>query len=406
LPASEVRADVAQLIRQRAEHWNDAAALRRLYTDDAVVLIQESPKSGLFRGAGVVSEFLSNRFVRAYRLTPVSVSISTSVAHVTGYYSRGEGLETKHIGYFQLGLVKASDGKWRIHSETPAFPTEPAQESVLADELIASLDVAGVRRAVVLSTAAAPGGRWLDIYRKQRTAASRRELVEAENDWTVQQARRHPSRLVSFCSFNPLEPYALDELRRCKATGHRGLKLHFLESEVDISNPAHETKLRQLFREANSIGFPIVAHVANDEPEPEKAAANARILLERIVAVAPDVPIQIAHLWGGGAYSEGALAAFAEAVSAGHPSTRNLYFDMAEAPLIALQDNDRKHDILQSIAARIRQIGLDRVLFGSDVGGRGHLSPGEAWRQFRSEVPLTDDEFARIASNVAPYLLL
>lgn len=404
LDASEVRPDVAQLLRQRSERWNDPVALRRLYTDDAVVLIEQSPKSGLFRGAAVVAEFLSNRFARPYRLTPVSTSISNSVAHVTGYYSRGDGAATKHIGHFQLGLVKDSYGSWRIQSETPAFPTEPAQEPVLAEELIVSLDSAGVRRAVILSTAAATGGRWVDIYRERRTAASRRPLVQAENDWTVQQTRRHPDRLISFCSFNPLEPYALEELRRCEATGHRGLKLHFLESEVDLSNPVHEHKLRRLFREANSRGLPIIAHVANDELGPEKAVANARIFLDRIVTVAPDVPVQIAHLWGGGGYSEGALGAFADAVSARHPATRNLYFDMAEAPMIALQYGDRKQELLQNIAARIRQIGLNRILFGSDVGGKGHLSPGEAWRQFRSEVPLTDEEFTTIAGNIAPYL--
>jgi hypothetical protein len=77
---------------------------------------------------------------------------------------------------------------------------------------------------------------------------------------------------------------------------------------------------------------------------------------------------------------------------------------MAEAPMIALQNGDRKTELLEKIAARIRQIGLKRVLFGSDVGGKGHLPPAEAWRQFQTEVPLSHHEFATIARNVAPYL--
>jgi predicted TIM-barrel fold metal-dependent hydrolase len=310
----------------------------------------------------------------------------------------------KRIGYFQLGLVKGPAGRWRIKSETPAFPAEAPQAPVPADELVAMLDAAGAGKAVILSTAAAIGGRWIDIYRQQKTSVSRRPLVQAENDWAAHQASRYPDRLISFCSFNPLEPYALEELRRCKTTGHEGVKLHFLESEIDLGNPAHQVQVRRLFQEANSLSLPIVVHVANDELGPEKAASNVRIFLEQIVPAAPDIPVQVAHLWGGGAFSAEALGAFADAVSAGHPSTRNLYFDMAEAPLIAAQYGDRKQEILQNIAVRMRQIGLNRVLFGSDVGGKGHLTPGEAWRQFRSEMPLTDEEFAVIAANVAPYL--
>jgi len=43
------------------------------------------------------------------------------------------------------------------------------------------------------------------------------------------------------------------------------------------------------------------------------------------------------------------------------------------------------------------------VLFGSDAAVGANLRPAEAWAAFR-KLPLTRDEFAVIAANVAPYL--
>ena len=55
------------------------------------------------------------------------------------------------------------------------------------------------------------------------------------------------------------------------------------------------------------------------------------------------------------------------------------------------------------IASRIRQLGIDRVLFGSDAATGGNLAPREAWVEFQ-KVPLTEAEFRTIANNVAPYM--
>jgi predicted TIM-barrel fold metal-dependent hydrolase len=72
------------------------------------------------------------------------------------------------------------------------------------------------------------------------------------------------------------------------------------------------------------------------------------------------VPIQIAHLWGGESYSGSALAVYADAVSKGDPVARNLYFDISGAWRFG------KPEEMQEIAARIRQIGLERILYASD----------------------------------------
>lgn len=266
------------------------------------------------------------------------------------------------------------------------------------------LDTARIRRAVVLSNAGAFGGRTFDPPGQFESVASRHARVKAENDWTVDQTSQFAGRLIPFCSLNPLEPYALDELRRCAATGHRGLKMQLFESGVDLQREHHVQRMREVFAVSNELRLPILIHVANNTGPDEVVTANVDTFVNTIAAAAPDVTIQVAHLWGGGGYSETALNRFAEAVAERRPATRNMYFDVAEAALVASEAGEMKQRIASNVAAAIRRIGVPRVLFGSDQFGGNHKTPNDAWQMFREIVPLTDAEFTAIAGNIAPYL--
>jgi predicted TIM-barrel fold metal-dependent hydrolase len=123
------------------------------------------------------------------------------------------------------------------------------------------------------------------------------------------------------------------------------------------------------------------------------------VFLDELVTAAPDVPVQIAHLWGGANFSADALAVYAQAVAARRPATRRLYFDVADAALVASTPEPA-----QVVAERIRQIGLDRIFYGSDAAFGTHPDPGGSWAAFRKGIPLSAEEFEKIARNVAPYL--
>jgi uncharacterized protein len=55
------------------------------------------------------------------------------------------------------------------------------------------------------------------------------------------------------------------------------------------------------------------------------------------------------------------------------------------------------------IAKRIRQLGLQRIVYGSDAASGGNLPPREGWAEFL-KVPLSNAEFRKIATNVPPYM--
>ena len=78
------------------------------------------------------------------------------------------------------------------------------------------------------------------------------------------------------------------------------------------------------------------------------------------------------------------------------PRMKNIYFDMSG--ISGVSDPARA----AKIAARLRQLGIERILFGSDGAVNGN-SPLKTWTNFR-KVPLSDHEFRVIAGNVPPYM--
>ncbi len=268
---------------------------------------------------------------------------------------------------------------------------------ISATDLIAHLDAAGIRRALVLSMAYTWGS-------ANRTVENEYEKVKAENDWTSQQVAQHRDRLRAFCSFNPLKPYAFDELVRCtKDTQLRaGLKLHFGNSDVDLDNPQNVATVRKVFQAANDRRMPIVVHMRTSISKARKFGRDqARVFLTELLPAAPNVPIQIAHLCGAGGYddlTDAALNVFLEAIAAKDARVKNLWFDVTTVVRPNITPDKAK-----LVATRIRQIGIQRVLYGSDAAGGGNLLPREGWAAFW-QLPLTEKEFKTIAENVAPYM--
>jgi len=216
---------------------------------------------------------------------------------------------------------------------------------------------------------------------------------------------RFPSRLIGFCGINPLRDYALDELSRCAKDPHlhSGLKLHFGNSDVDLDNPQHVARLREVFRAANGYRMAVVIHMRPSVTMKRPyGARQAHRFLDEVVPAAPNVTIQIAHLAGAGGYDDPAidqaLAVFVDAIARNDGRMSRVYFDASG--VTGLGHWEEKTEL---VATRIRQLGVSRVLYGSDGAAGENLRPREAWAAFR-RLPLSEDEFRIIEANVAPYM--
>jgi predicted TIM-barrel fold metal-dependent hydrolase len=327
------------------------------------------------------------------KLVPNAYDVDGASGYVTGTEVSGTGESLRHVSNFHYALKKGADGRWRVAVETFTEKGPPVAEAVTADRLVAELDAAGIGRAAVLSVAY-----WFGSPKRDAPVEDEYAKVRAENDWAAAQAARFRDRLAPFFSFNPLKDYAPEEIERCaKDPRFKGIKLHFGNSGVDVRKARHAESLRRVFRAANERRLPIVVHLwVSDGYGREHSEA----FLKKVLPEAPDIPVQIAHLGasGPGYHSDDALEVFAEAAAAGDPRMKNVYFDVASMVL-----RETPPDTLQLVARRLRQLGMRRILFGSDRAGAYNVAPGDAWQAFR-RLPLTDEEFRTVAENLAPYL--
>ena len=262
--------------------------------------------------------------------------------------------------------------------------------------LLAELDAAGIEKAVVLSV----GYSFADERKKLPDPDA---LTRAENDWTSAQVAASGGRLIGFCSANPLRDAALTELERCLGlAGMRGIKLHFGNAGITLRNPAHATRIAQVFALAERRRAAVLVHMRARGGE-NYGAEDARLFLDRLVAVAPSIEIVVAHLGGSGpgypAQTDSVMAEFGAAAERGDARMRNVYFDVAT-------DVDEETTPAQAelVARRIRQVGARHVLYGSDL-----LPPGgsirSGWEIFRRKVPLTTAEQRTIAGNVTRFAM-
>jgi predicted TIM-barrel fold metal-dependent hydrolase len=380
----QVPDEVAELLRRRETAWNNAAALAELYTEDAIVVEQ-----GIIGGRKAAVDHIAGRFGRPYSILPFAYAEGAGSRSVGVMYTRGEGNDRTNVGVSLLTLARQPSGRWLISGETMKFPGPPLTRPLDADDLVQLLDQADIERAVVMSLA---------YFFERPLRPQHPALLRAENDWTAAEVARHPSRLVGFCSVNPLTDQALAEVERCSTQLRlTGLKLHFGNSDVDLKTPSHLERVKQVFAAANRLRLPVAAHLwdgANNY-----GRRDAELFLAEVLPLAPDIVVQIMHMAGGGpGWTDAALEVYANAVEARDPRTSNLYFDVATVADL------QTHAQLELLAKRIRQIGPRRILYGSDGALLGGNTPNQEWGTFRGMVPLTDAEFAIIRDNVAPYM--
>jgi predicted TIM-barrel fold metal-dependent hydrolase len=279
------------------------------------------------------------------------------------------------------------------------MPSDKSPQGFVASDLVKLLDQAHISRALILSTAYRYGNP------NQPPVIDEYAHVKAENDWVSQQVALYPSRLRAFCGVNPLKDYALAEIARCAKDPnlHYGLKLHFGNSDVDLDNPEHIQRLTKVFQAASARHMAITVHMHSSVTRHRPyGAKQAQVFLDEVLPAAAGTYVQIAHFAGSGGYddpaTDEALCVFIRAIQKHDRRIERVYFDITN--VAGLGNWESKKDL---IAKRTREIGVARVLFGSDGNFGGGFTPARAWADFR-KLPLSEAEFRTIESNVAPYM--
>ena len=274
----------------------------------------------------------------------------------------------------------------------PCDPALTTPHSV--QELLAAMDRAGVRRALVLSDgylAESP------IMEPQPPNAA--DLMRAANDWTVALARSYPKRLSAFVAIDPLRSTALPEIARWRGNpAVAGIKLHLTASGVDLRRDADVAAVAAVFRAAAQARFAIVIHLRGQRMD--YGAPDVQRFVENILPAAGTTPVQIAHAggWGGlDAATLAALGAFAEDIEKSPQQFRHVWFDLSGVWTDKSSTADK-----QALVALIRRIGPKHFLPGSDWPYNGD-NLADYYDRVYPELPLTQKEWEIIRRNVAPY---
>jgi uncharacterized protein len=246
-------------------------------------------------------------------------------------YNPGVILDS-HTHIFSPGVIRDRQRYIEADPEFAALYTRPSAKMVTADDLVDSMDKAGIDVSIVCGFA------WTDA-----------ELCRQSNDYILESIARYPKRLIGLATIRPEDgKSALAEVERCVAGGVKGLgelRPHpsTLDSTFDsvwtpIVNLLIEHRLVCLFHTSEPVGHPY----------PGKGELTPQVLYP-FIARHPGLKVILAH-WGGG-------FPFYCLMPEVRKTLASTWFDTAASPY--LYDSGVYRQVVDIL-------GPEKILFGSD----------------------------------------
>ena len=210
--------------------------------------------------------------------------------------------------------------------------SQPKAKIATAEELIASMDEAGIGLSVVLNAG------WVS-----------HELCVRTNDYILDSISRYPTRLVGFCAIQPKAgEAAIAELERCAKAGAKGIGE--LRSDVQGFDLTNEVTMKLLVDAALQHDLILLTH--SSEPVGHEYSGKGSItpdILYSFITAFPNLKLVCAH-WGGGLPFYALMPEVAKALV-------NVFFDTAATVFLY------KPEIFGQVS---HIIGSDKILFGTD----------------------------------------
>jgi len=210
--------------------------------------------------------------------------------------------------------------------------SQPQARIATVEELLASMDEAGIGLSVVLNIG------WVS-----------HELCVKTNDYILDSVSRYPTRLVGFCAIQPRGgDAAIAELERCAEAGAKGIGE--LRSDVQGFDLTDGTAMKPLVDAALKHDLIFLTH--SSEPVGHEYSGKGSItpdILYSFITAFPNLKLVCAH-WGGG-------LPFYALMSEVDKALANVFFDTAATVFLY------KPEIFEQMSHIIRS---DKILFGSD----------------------------------------
>jgi hypothetical protein len=208
---------------------------------------------------------------------------------------------------------------------------DPKRKLASAEDVVASMEAAGVDRTVVLGFPWRDGG-----------------LCKEHNSYLLDAVRRYPDKLIGFGIVQPLDAGDAKELDRCLSGGLMGM------GEIGPDSQRYDLEAKWVLADSVEVLLhhdrPLLTH--SSEPLGHDYAGKGTITPPRLLKLAsnfPELKIVMAH-WGGG-------LPFYELMPEVRETLRNVYYDTAASTYLYGFD-------VFPIAAQL--VGPGRILWGTD----------------------------------------
>lgn len=210
--------------------------------------------------------------------------------------------------------------------------TDPKAKLATADDLIASMDEAGIDISVILNYG------W-----------TTHELCVETNDYILESIARYPKRLVGFCTVQPnSRNAAIAEIERCVRGGVKGVGE--MRPDLQLFDPADDIVMEPLIEAMRQYQLILLTHASEPVGHnyPGKGDLTPGVLYPLITRF-PDQTVVCAH-WGGGLPFYALMPEVKKAMS-------RVYFDTAASPFLYSP---------QVYSQVTQMVGPERILFGTD----------------------------------------
>ncbi len=253
------------------------------------------------------------------------------------------------------------EGAWAKIYENPKAPMAST------DELIATMDAQKVDAALVM------GFPW-----------SNEETAKLHNEWLLEEAVRHPGRLIPLAAFDLLAPWAVAHAEEMLTAGMSGLgELALYDRGFGPLELELLGLLGDICRQKNKL---FLVHV--NEPIGHQYPGKAPLEISQIyelVRACQGVKLILAHFGGG-------LPLFAALKKEVGELLSGVYFDTAAMPFLFKP---------QVFTMALEVLGLEHFLFGSDFP----LLPPDRYRRYLAETGLAPEQVSSIMGASAATLL-
>lgn len=227
-----------------------------------------------------------------------------------------------------------------------------------------------------------------------------KELLRASytsNEYVAKLAKSYPSKFIGVGSVNPSKniSYIKEKLKEIERLDLAGVKII---PTLQFFNPLKEkSKLQKIFEFCEEKGKLVIFHTGCDPgiwEEPAFSQNANPAILEYYISRYGNVPIVLAHM---GSYSRKHPGIWLDEALQLGKKYNNVWFDVSAVPYLLV---DKKY--VEKIS---REIGWDRVLFGSDYPVVGESSISTIVNLIQVYSPLSERDLEKVMYSNALKLL-